>query len=140
MRVLVDTSVWIDFFNRQPGPEAEAEVETLARLLEDEVEIVTCGVVVAEFLQGIRESEGLAKLERHFRDMECLAPREPDTYFAAARMYRELRSLGITVRSTIDCLIACLAAEHGALLLARDRDIAAILASGISSARALPIA
>ena len=135
MRVLVDTSVWIDFFNQHPSREAAA----LAGLLEDEVEIVTCGVVLAEFLQGVRKGRGLATLERHFRDMECLAPREPDTYFEAAALYRDLRSKGVTVRSTIDCLIARLAAEHGALLLARDRDLRAILESGLSNARALPV-
>ncbi len=135
MRVLVDTSVWVDFFNGHPSREAAA----LTRLLEDEVEVVTCGVVLAEFLQGIRESKGLIELERHFRDMECLAPREPDTYFAAAELYRNLRAKGVTVRSTIDCLIARLAAEHGALLLARDRDLAGILSSGLSEARGLPV-
>ncbi len=135
MRVLVDTSVWIDFFNRQSSREADA----LTRLLEDEVEIVTCGVVVAEFLQGIRHSEALAMLEGHFRDMECLTPREPDSYFAAAGLYRDLRARGVTVRSTIDCLIAILAAEHGALLLARDRDLAGILESGLTAARAMPV-
>ena len=53
MRVLVDTSVWIDFFNGHPSPEAE----TLAQLIEDEVELLTCGVVVAEFMQGIRDEK-----------------------------------------------------------------------------------
>lgn len=135
MRVLVDTSVWVDFFNRHPS----AEAETLRRLLEDEVEIVTCGVVLAEFLQGVRHDKDLAVLEGHFRDMECLAPKEPDTYLAAAMLYRKLRARGLTIRSTIDCLIASLAAEHGALLLARDRDLASILASGLTTARAMPV-
>ena len=135
MRVLVDTSVWVDFFNRHESREADA----LTRLLEDEVEIVTCGVVMAEFLQGVREKRGLAELERHFRDMDWLTPREPDTYLDAAGLYRDLRAGGVTVRSTIDCLIACLAAEHHALLLARDRDLGAIVGSGLSGVRALPV-
>ena len=46
MRVLVDTSVWIDFFNGHPSLEAEG----LAQLIEDEVELLTCGVIVAEFI------------------------------------------------------------------------------------------
>lgn len=135
MRVLVDTSVWADFFNAQPSEEAEL----LARLLADEVEIVTCGVVIAEFFQGIRRSSTLAELERHFRDMDCLAPVEPDSYLEAAALCRELRVRGVTVRSTIDCLIVVLAAQHDTLLLARDRDMRHILDSGATRARAVAV-
>ena len=134
MRVLVDTSVWVDFFNEYPSREADV----LAQLLHDEVEILTCGVVIAEFFQGIRRVSSLAELESHFRDMESLVPRDPDTYFAAAALYRDLRAQGVTVRSTIDCLIVCLTEESGALLLAKDRDIAQILDSGLSGVRAMP--
>jgi predicted nucleic acid-binding protein len=133
MRVLIDTSVWVDFFNRHPSREAEV----LTRLIEDEVDLVTCGVVIAEFLQGIRRKESLPELEEHFRDMDCLAPREPDTYFAAAQLYRELRAKGLTVRSTIDCLIVRLAEENGALVLAKDHDMVQILGSGLTTARGL---
>ena len=111
----------------------------LARLLQDEMEILTCGVVIAEFFQGIRRVGGMAELESHFREMEHLAPREPDTYFAAAALYRDLRARGITVRSTIDCLIVRLAEESDALLLAKDRDIVLILESGLAGVRALPV-
>jgi predicted nucleic acid-binding protein len=124
MRVLVDTSAWVDFFNRHPSREAEV----LTRLIEDEVDLVTC---------GIRRKESLPELEGQFRDMECLAPREPDTYFAAAQLYRELRAKGLTVRSTIDCLIVRLAEENGALVLAKDRDMMQILGSGLTTARGL---
>lgn len=134
MKVLVDTSVWVDFFNRHPSPQAEL----LVRLIEDEVDLVTCGVVIAELFQGIRRKESLPELEGHFRDMDCLAPREPDTYFAAALLYRELRARGLTIRSTIDCLIVRLAEENGALVLAKDRDIVRILGSGLTAARGLP--
>lgn len=136
MRVLVDTSVWIDFFNGHPSDEAEA----LAGLIADEVELVTCGVVIAELFQGIRRTESLPELERQFRDMECLRPSEPDSSLAAASLFRALRAEGITVRSTIDCLIVTLAAEHGAYVLARDRDIDQILGSGLTAARSLPAA
>jgi predicted nucleic acid-binding protein len=135
MRVLVDTSVWADFFNDAPTPEAEL----LARLIDDEVELVTCGVVIAEFFQGIRRSSSLPDLERHFRDMECLTPREPDSYLDAAALFRKLRASGVTVRSTIDCLIVTLAVEHNAFLLARDRDVRYILESGLTKARTLPV-
>jgi predicted nucleic acid-binding protein len=135
VRVLVDTSVWADFFNQHPS----AEAELLARLIADEVEVVTCGVVIAEFFQGIRKHATLAELERHFRDMECLSPTEPDSYLRAAALYRDLRAKGVTVRSTIDCLLVTLAAEHETFVLARDRDVWQILESGVTSARALAL-
>lgn len=135
MRVLVDTSVWADFFNDHPSEQAEL----LARLIADEVELVTCGVVIAEFFQGIRKDSTLRELERHFRDMECLSPVEPDSYLRAAALYRDLRAKGVTVRSTIDCLLVTLAADHGTFVLARDRDIRLILESGVTSARALAL-
>ena len=134
MTVLVDTSVWVDFFNGHPSPEAEM----LAGLIEGEVDIVTCGVVIAEFFQGIRNRRSLARLEQFFRDMNCLKPREPDSYLAAAELYRNLRGRGVSVRSTIDCLIARLAEEAGVFLLAKDRDMRHILASGLCGARGVP--
>lgn len=136
MRVLVDTSAWIDFFNGFPSPEAEA----VAQLIRDEADLVTCGVIAAEFLQGIRQSKTLQTLERHFCDMDWLAPDEPGTYLAAAKLFRELRSRGITIRSTVDCLIAQLSAEAGVLLLAKDRDLRLIVDSELIDVRALPLA
>ena len=127
MRVLVDTSVWADFTNGHPSSEAEL----LAELIDAEEDIVTCGVIVAEFLQGLRSEKTLRRYRDHFRDMEWLTPTQPDTYEASAELYRALRRRGITVRSTIDCLIARLAHEHGCALLSKDRDLHHILSSGL---------
>ena len=127
MTVLVDTSVWVDFFNGYSSPEAES----LALLIEDEVEVVTCGLVMAEFFQGIRDRKSLNTLRRFFLDMRLLQPQEPETYFSAAELYRELRARGVSVRSTVDCVIARLAEEAGTLLLAKDRDMKQIIDSGL---------
>ena len=135
MTVLVDTSVWVDFFNRHNSHEADA----LARLIEDEAEIATCGVVLAEFFQGIRDRESLKTLEGFFRDMPLLTPREPDTYLAAAELYRGLRARGVLVRSTIDCLIVRMAQEADVLLLAKDRDINRIIESGLCRVKAVAV-
>jgi predicted nucleic acid-binding protein len=135
MKILVDTSAWVDFFNGHASSEADA----LATYIEDREDLVTCGVVLAELFQGLRRRDALTSLEKYFREMPCLRPREPDTYFAAAALFRALRKKGVTVRSTIDCLVARLAEEHGALVLAKDRDIAHILASGLCAARAAPL-
>jgi len=127
MMILVDTSVWIDFFNSYKSQESQ----TLLELIDQEMEIATCGVVAAEFMQGIRDRNTLKTLDKQFRDMQWLTPREPDTYLESAALFRELRNRGITIRSTIDCLIARLAYENNASLLSRARDLKMIIDSGI---------
>jgi hypothetical protein len=72
--------------------------------------------------------------------MEWLTPREPETYLEAADLYRRLRSRGVTIRSTIDCIIAKLAEENDALLLSKDRDLQIIVDSGLLDLRTLPLA
>lgn len=131
MTVLVDTSVWVDFFNGHSSPQADA----LVRFIEGGVEIATCGVVLAEFFQGLRRDASFRRLEPYFRAMPLLSPSPAGTYLRAARLFRDLQRDGTTVRSTIDCLIACLAEEHGCRLLAKDRDMERILASPHSGAR-----
>jgi predicted nucleic acid-binding protein len=135
MRVLVDTSAWVDFFNGHPSPHADA----LARLIREEADVLTCGVVAAEVLQGISRPKELSRIEKHFLDMEWLTPREPETYLAAADLYRQLRSRGLTIRSTIDCIIAKLAEENDALLLSKDRDLQLIVDSELLDLRSLPL-
>jgi predicted nucleic acid-binding protein len=70
------------------------------------------------------------RLSELFLDLDLLEPRGFAPYFRAADLHRELRERGMTIRSTIDCLIAVLAEEHGCSLLARDRDMEIILQSG----------
>lgn len=135
MKVLVDTSVWADFFN---GFES-AEQRALARLIAGDDEICTCGVVVAEVFQGLRRPAGRPEIEVLFRELVFLEPVGLEPYLRAADVCRRLRARGVTVRSTIDCLIAVIAEENGCDILSRDRDLAAILDSGLVEARALPV-
>lgn len=135
MNVLVDTSVWVDFFNGYRSPQAVA----LESFIDQGDEVATSGVIVAEFFQGLRTARSIRELGRYFRKMPCLAPSEPETYFRAAELFRGLRAKGITIRSTIDCLIVCLAAQHGYYLLSRDRDMELALSSGLSPARPAPL-
>jgi predicted nucleic acid-binding protein len=127
LRVLVDTSVWVDFLNGYSSPERQI----LADLFTSDHEVCTCGVVVTEVFQGLRKDEGRARLTTLFRDLTYLEPTGIDLYLRAADLYRALRKRGVTIRSTIDCLIAVLAEEDDCALLARDRDMEMILASGI---------
>ncbi len=131
MRVLVDTSAWVEFFNGHATPEREA----VARLLDGADDVCTCGVVVAEVLQGLRKDASRKRIEELFGQMTFLEAAGISSYVRAAELYRALRRRGVTVRSTIDCLIAVLAEESGCVVLARDRDLSAILSSGLVGAR-----
>lgn len=126
MKILVDSSVWVDFFNGHASPERKV----LSELFESDHQICTCGVVVSEVFQGLRRIDGRIRLAELFLDLTFLEPHGIDVYFRAADLYRALRERGRTIRSTIDCLIAVLAEQHGCALLARDRDLETILESG----------
>ena len=130
MRVLVDTSAWAEFLNGTDSPEARA----VDRLLAGEDDVVTCGLVAAEVFQGIRRDR--EELEAFFRKMTFLEPAGIDTCLKAADLHRALRRRGVTIRSTIDCLLAVLAAENGCDLLFRDRDLRQILDSRLVDVRA----
>lgn len=133
--MLIDTSAWIDFFNGFASPERKA----VADLLEGEHDLFTCGVVVAEVLQGLRSDRSRAEIAALFEDFAFLEPSGIDLYFRAADVYRALRRQGTTVRSTIDCVIASLAEENGCFVLARDRDLEAIVGSGQLEVRLWPV-
>lgn len=135
MKVLVDTSAWVEFINGTRSPHADA-VEALLR---GEDEVCTCGIVVAEVFQGLRKDATRAAIERSFREMSFLEPAGIEVYLRAAFVYRKLRQAGVTIRSTIDCVVAVMAEEAGCALLARDRDMQALLGSGVVKVKAWAI-
>jgi predicted nucleic acid-binding protein len=130
VRVLVDTSAWVDFLNGAPSPVADS----LAELLRGDDDVCTCGIVVAEVFQGLRRGEGRDAIRRSFEDLVFIEPPGIRLYLRAAELYRELRRKGRTVRSTVDCIIAAIAEAGGCSLLAQDRDMDAILDSGLLKA------
>jgi predicted nucleic acid-binding protein len=119
--VLVDTSVWVDFFAGKDLP----HVERLERLIAEGEDLCICGIVLAEVLQGIRDDRQHRKTRQYLDDLLYLdLPKE--VYLKAADIYRSLRSRGVTIRNTVDCLIAAACIQHGATLLHNDRDFGAI--------------
>jgi predicted nucleic acid-binding protein len=77
-------------------------------------------------------------IEWHFQEMDSVSPKEPDAYIEAADPFRRPRARGITIRSTMDCVIANLAAHHDALILSKDRDLTLIVESKLLALRAVP--
>ncbi len=119
--VLVDTTVWIDFFGGKSTP----EVRELERLLQEGEDLCTCGVILTEVLQGIREDADYRRTLTRF-DAFLFLPMSRQTFLAAADIYRSLRRRGVTIRKSVDCMIAAVAREHGAALLHHDRDFDSI--------------
>ena len=81
----------------------------------------TCGVVLTEVLQGIREDADYRKTLARF-DAFLFLPMNRRIFLKAADMYRSLRRRGITIRKSVDCMIAAVSIEHGVALLHNDRD------------------
>ena len=117
--ILVDSSVWIDFFCPSPG-RGGAE---LRRMIDESEPFALTGIVVAEILQGL--TRDAAVIERFLAQWDMLEPGGFDTYRSAAAIYRAGRGKGIT-SSTIDSLIAAIALEHGARVFTLDQDFVRI--------------
>ena len=120
--MLVDTSVWIDYFNGHTSPQSDY----LAGAIDAAVPLVIPGLVLTEILLGLR-SEAEATRIADLLSVYEPAP-EPDRadYIEAAAIYRQCRGRGYTIRSTIDCLIAQICLSNGYPLLSKDRDFNAI--------------
>ena len=120
--IVVDTSVWIDYFNGV----ATRETALLDALLGVEP-IVIGDLILAEVLQGFR-AEGDARKARTALDRLLFQPMVGrEVALASARNYRALRARGVTVRKTIDMLIATFCLENGHRLLHADRDFMPIV-------------
>jgi predicted nucleic acid-binding protein len=116
---LVDTSVWIEFFRRGRSFDLETVVP-----FDD---VVTCLPVIQEVLQGFTD-EGAYRVARDA--MLALpiveSPLRGEVVVEAVGLYRAARRQGLTVRSSVDCLIAACAVRHDLEVLHRDRDFAAL--------------
>ncbi|WP_428419918.1 type II toxin-antitoxin system VapC family toxin [Methylibium sp.] len=115
--ILVDSSVWIDFFRNKPT----AQAEWLDRNLGAEG-LVVGDLILAEVLQGFKDDRGFNEAKRVLGQLEQVEVAGFDVTVEAARNYRKLRSLGVTVRGTVDVLIATRCLTSGLRLLHSDRD------------------
>lgn len=117
--ILVDSSVWVDFFSASPGRGGSE----LRRMIQESEPFAITGVVVSEVLQGL--TRDVATIERLLGNCDMLEPEGFDTYRHAAVMYRAARAKGLTL-TTIDTLIAAIAVEHRAKVFTLDQDFSHI--------------
>jgi predicted nucleic acid-binding protein len=115
--ILVDSSVWIDYFRGTPTPQAEK----LDSLLGSEP-VVTGDLVLTEVLQGFGSEHDFNQAKKLLTSLVVVDLVGQDIAIQAARNCRALRALGITVRKTIDTVIATRCIASGLTLLYSDRD------------------
>lgn len=115
--ILVDSSVWIDFFRGKASPEADR----LDALLGNEPLLIG-DLILTEVLQGFTSDRDFNQAHRLLGSLDLIEVGGREIALQAARNFRTLRSLGVTVRKTIDTLIATRCIESGIALLHADRD------------------
>ncbi|HEV7167270.1 MAG TPA: PIN domain nuclease [Micrococcaceae bacterium] len=115
--IIVDSSVWIDFFN---GTDS-AEADRLDSLLG--VDPIAVGdLILTEVLQGFRADQDFDRVRSGLLTLTVYPMLGLDAAVRAAENYRTLRKQGLTVRKTADVIIASFCIEHGHSLLFSDRD------------------
>ena len=109
---LVDTSIWIAVLREEIAVD-EAAYE----------DFYTCGPVIQEVFQGLEENELDQGLAFAISNITCLSDPVPlDLFRSATEIHRQGRRRGLTIRSTMDCLIAAIALHNGAAIWHRNRD------------------
>ena len=117
--LVVDSSVWIDYFNARDS----AAREELRRLLKDgHTRLVVPDLVLFEVLRGFRHERALRQARLLLQTLSVEPCGGEDLALAAAEHYRHLRARGITVRSAIDVMVGAFCIENDYLLLHSDRD------------------
>ena len=115
--ILVDSSVWIDYFR---GTDSAA-ADRLDQLLQTEP-VAIGDLILAEVLQGFSSERDFAEARKLLTALEVVTLGGEALAIEAARNHRRLRALGFTVRKTIDTLIATWCLENDGTLLHNDRD------------------
>lgn len=116
--IVVDTSVWIDVLNGTPSPHGER----CAELIASGEPLAVTDVIVTEVLQGLRSDREARLVERRLRDFPILRLERLEDFVLAADLYRTARRAGVTIRKTLDCLIAAPCIRVGAPLFHADAD------------------
>ena len=115
--IFVDSSVWIDYFNGR----ITKQTDLLDAFLEDEL-IVIGDIVLTEVLQGFQDDRDFIKAGKLFDSLYFMPMLGKRLAVKSAENYRKLKKKGVTVRKTIDVIIATFCIENDLLLLHSDRD------------------
>jgi predicted nucleic acid-binding protein len=114
---IVDSSVWIDYFNGVATPQTDLLDAALGRR-----ELGLGDLILCEVLQGFARERDFVRARTALLRLPVLHMGGLEIALQSAQNYRTLRSRGITIRRTLDCLIATFVIAHGFALLHSDHD------------------
>lgn len=117
--IVVDTTVWVDFF---AGRSESPHVAELVRLIDADAGVALTDVVLGEILQGLRGEEAVRRVDERLSVFEIFQLRDLGDFRRAAALYRRARSSRKTIRRTAACLIAAVCVREGCAILHHDRD------------------
>lgn len=120
--IVVDTTVWIDFLEAR-GTTFDRQ---LTDLVENDAPIGLVDIVYCEVLQGIRDEDTYQRTRSSLLAHPILRPRGLETFETAANLYRTARRRGLTIRRSVDCVIAAMCLEAEAEIFHNDRDFDAL--------------
>ena len=116
-KIVVDTSIWIDFFNEH----RTVQTETLDRLLGTDL-LGTGDIILTEVLRGFKTDRGFRAAKQHLSSLFIFDMLGYENAIRSAENYRFLRKRGITIRATADVIIASFCIANGHSLLFSDSD------------------
>lgn len=114
--IVADSSVWIDNIRRNDTKQVRILLEAAT------LGIIAGDIVVLEVLRGVRSEREAAVQEERFRRYGITPMLDPEIAVLAAANFRRLRSLGVTIRSSVDLVVATYCIANGHQLLHNDRD------------------
>jgi len=115
--ILVDSSVWINYFNGQ----ITWQTEILDQMLQ-QIPVLTGDLILTEVLQGFRNDSEFDKARETLSLLSCKQMGGYDLAIKSAENYRKLRKKGVTVRKTIDIIIGTFCINENIPLLYNDKD------------------
>ncbi len=122
--ILVDASVWIDFFDHPNSLYAKE----LKNLIEKDEDLCLIDLILTEILQGIKGEEIFEQVKEYLINFPVIRASGLELYIHAATIYRLCRKKGKTINKTIDVIIAAIAIENNLLLFHKDKDFDSIAA------------
>lgn len=115
--LLVDSTIWIDYFNGRATPHTDYLHQVLSQRL-----ILVGDIILAEVLQGFRLDQEFDLARQHLTRFSQVSMLNPMLAVESAIHYRALRKQGITIRKTVNCFIATYCITNDCELLHDDRD------------------
>jgi predicted nucleic acid-binding protein len=117
--ILVDTTIWVDFFREK---ERVKQADVLQQLIEEDNHICICPIIYQEVLQGVRDDKTFTEIKSILQNVIMINTPIMTVADHAIDLYRSLRRKGITIRKPYDCLIASYAILEDIYLLHNDSD------------------